>query len=481
MLPKHRQAPSLTSSAKRTRSTTSNSTSAQATPSDTSNIRELSLSDLASLPAKTLRSQLKSYKLSPMGNKSIMANHLYQFLHPTSASTGLGTVPSMPSSTINVPRQIMEQLSSFFQQLNSATTSITGDTSGNYPPSADNVSPDANEMLSAASDLVAYDDQQPPTTTTTTTISNLVPSYSTMIQHPATTTATVPLHPNPTIVQPPALIPPTANQPPVASTSVPVLIRNTVNQPSLPPVPPRIRDRIVRSEFVDFANLLPKAMFSGGSEPEICRSLTVQLASSGDDISIQPASNSRKITSFASWMEAWNIYLSIVIDHTPARAAEFVAYQRIITSASIQYPTAAWLNYDVQFRTLAASDPTLRWDARHTDLWLQFMTSAKPTQSARGPCKHCGATNHYPDNCPFRPNYSPTITGGQRAVTRGQPNSGSYMAPHPNQPPKPIACRDFNRYICRRPDCKFAHCCEHCRVNHAVKDCAKYGWPSHTH
>ena len=114
MPPKRRQTPSVTSSAKRTRSTTSNSTSAQATPSDTSNIRELSLSDLASLPAKTLRSQLNSYKLSPMGNKTIMANRLYQFLHPTSASTGLETAPSMPSSTINVPRQIMEQLSSFF-------------------------------------------------------------------------------------------------------------------------------------------------------------------------------------------------------------------------------------------------------------------------------------------------------------------------------------------------------------------------------
>ena len=149
-------------------------------------------------------------------------------------------------------------------------------------------------MLSAASDLVAYSDQQPPTTTT---ISNLVPSYSTTTQRPATTTATVPLHPNPTIVQPPALIPPTANQSPVASTSVPVLIRPTVNQPSLPPVPPRIRDRIVCGEFVDFASLLPKAMFSDGLEPETRRSLTVQLASSGDDILIQPTLNSRKITS----------------------------------------------------------------------------------------------------------------------------------------------------------------------------------------
>ena len=102
-----------------------------------------------------------------------------------------------------------------------------------------------------------------------------MPSYSTTTQRPATTTATVPLHPNPTIVQAPALIPPTTNQPPVALTSVPVLIQPTINQPSLPPVPPRIRDRIVRGEF---ASLLPKAMFSGVLEPETRRSLTVQLA-----------------------------------------------------------------------------------------------------------------------------------------------------------------------------------------------------------
>ena len=48
----------------------------------------------------------------------------------------------------------MEQLSSFFQQLNTATPSITGDTFGNNPPSADNVTPDADETLSAAPDLI---------------------------------------------------------------------------------------------------------------------------------------------------------------------------------------------------------------------------------------------------------------------------------------------------------------------------------------
>ena len=79
-------------------------------------------------------------------------------------------------------------------------------------------------------------------------------------------------------------------------------------------------------------------MFAGSSESEPQKSLTLQLA--------------------PSWMEAWNIYPSIMIDHVPARATELVAYQRITTSASTQYPPTAWLNYNVQFRTLAALDPT---------------------------------------------------------------------------------------------------------------------------
>ena len=64
-----------------------------------------------------------------------MANHLYQFLHPTSASIGIETALFTPS-------------------LNLTTPSIIGDIFGNNPPSADNVTPDADEMLSTAPDLV---------------------------------------------------------------------------------------------------------------------------------------------------------------------------------------------------------------------------------------------------------------------------------------------------------------------------------------
>ena len=73
-------------------------------------------------------------------------------------------------------------------------------------------------------------------------------------------------------------------------------------------------------------------------------------------------------------MEAWNVYLAVCIDHMPSQAPNLVAYQRIIMSANTLNPLESWLDYDVQFRTLAASNTTLHWDTRHLHLWLQRIT-----------------------------------------------------------------------------------------------------------
>ena len=109
---------------------------------------------------------------------------------------------------------------------------------------------------------------------------------------------------------------------------------------SLPPVSLRIKERIMAGEFIEFSTLLPKAMFSGSSDPEVPKSLTVQFTPTGNDLSLRPSQTTRKLLSFASWMEAWNIYLAILMDHSAAHAPQLVAYQRIITSASINYPLA---------------------------------------------------------------------------------------------------------------------------------------------
>ena len=47
-----------------------------------SSIQDLSPLVLSSLPSKTRRSHLKGHNLSAVGIKLIMANRLYQFLHP---------------------------------------------------------------------------------------------------------------------------------------------------------------------------------------------------------------------------------------------------------------------------------------------------------------------------------------------------------------------------------------------------------------
>ena len=41
----------------------------------------------------------------------------------------------------------------------------------------------------------------------------------------------------------------------------------------------------------------------------------------------------------------------------------------------IHFSTSTWLKYDAQFRTLAASNPQLRWDLRHSELWLDSLAS----------------------------------------------------------------------------------------------------------
>ena len=51
----------------------------------------------------------------------------------------------------------------------------------------------------------------------------------------------------------------------------------------------------------------------------------------------------------------------------------------------------------MQFRTLAASNPQLQWNLRHSEFWFDNLASQT------WPCTYCGSTSHFPDQCPRRP------------------------------------------------------------------------------
>ena len=87
----------------------------------------------------------------------------------------------------------------------------------------------------------------------------------------------------------------------------------------------------------------------------------------------RPTVQSPKITSFSSWLDAWNTYIATIVAHNSDRASEILGYQRLIHSASKHFSTSTWLKYDAQFRTLAVSNPQLRWDLRHSELRLDSL------------------------------------------------------------------------------------------------------------
>ena len=114
---------------------------------------------------------------------------------------------------------------------------------------------------------------------------------------------------------------------------------------------------------------------------------------------------------------------------------------------------------------LAASNPSLHWDTRHHDLWLQCITPSSIQQSSRWPCPFCGATNHFPDRCPFHANSSRQFPSGQRNDTGGQSSGAGKsitFSKNPSSNSGHVYCWDFNLSSCRRDQCKFAHVCKYC-------------------
>ena len=212
---------------------------------------------------------------------------------------------------------------------------------------------------------------------------------------------------------------PTANQQlhePVETDAPPPTNPQRVQQP---PVPARVRQRIVGGEFVDFDNLLHDSLFparyGASASPSLALPVVRDRSTSGEVLIAQQRSpNRRVVRDLASWLEAWKTYISVLVAHYPARVLELLAYQRIICDASSRFPTGCWLRYDSSFRACAAADQSLRWDSKHHDLWLEcftrhassprlapvHVTAGKP---ARRPCTYCGDLFHFPHSCPHNP------------------------------------------------------------------------------
>jgi len=150
---------------------------------------------------------------------------------------------------------------------------------------------------------------------------------------------------------------------------------------------------------VDLSTLLPTQPFDA---PPAKR---VRVSDEDGQLVLTSSHQKRKLENLHSWLEAWSMYCSVVVDQQPSKASEFLAYQLRIVQAAKQYRWTAVAQYDVCFRQKAARVPTLRWNLVDNDLYARCFTGqahARPQEGkSAGGSTTCTLFNR--GNCSFRP------------------------------------------------------------------------------
>ena len=144
----------------------------------------------------------------------------------------------------------------------------------------------------------------------------------------------------------------------------------------VPPVPPRLVDRIKAGEYIDMAELLPNCM--GTINP------------SSTDKSAKQKIHRRQVTSTIEWVQCFNVYLSVICGTCLERTPDLLTCQMLIIEVSMVYEGNAWIGYDRQFGQAAEANLDTQWSKTDTDLWyLAFIGAVK-----RSRCTHCLSLSH---------------------------------------------------------------------------------------
>ena len=252
--------------------------------------------------------------------------HLIQQVTATVASQIGHTTPNpLPATTLDVPSTHEIQLSA------AAIPSQLANTSDNLSPTSTLDMPRPPRCIATATQM------NQPTHYTTPPLQNLPviahdQQFSLAQQIPAWPTTYIP---SSTIPLPPAASYPQSFSLPLfhagnQTVSVPsaYIPHSQLQNSTSPLISVQLRQQILEGEYVDFAMLLHRAKF-----PEVSK---VPVSS------YRPPAIKR-ITSFDTWMQAWNLYFAVILAHNPSRAVELFGYQWLICSAHTLLPLESWL------------------------------------------------------------------------------------------------------------------------------------------
>ena len=120
----------------------------------------------------------------------------------------------------------------------------------------------------------------------------------------------------------------------------------------------RVKKKIVNSEYIDFALLLPRDRISRAEDH---RMEMINKDRRTYFVQAQEREKSGVISNFSQWEQAFRVFSDIYTRHNPDRAAELIQYNHLIHTASLSFSWDNFYNYDHDFRLHLAQNPLRFW------------------------------------------------------------------------------------------------------------------------
>ena len=136
--------------------------------------------------------------------------------------------------------------------------------------------------------------------------------------------------------------------------------------PSSPPVPVKLAEKIWQGEYIDLQELLPSRL--GAPSSTVLDAL----------LKPEKIKARKSITSIEDWVSCFNSFISIMAIRKPERVRDLLAYSSLIVKASQDFVGSPWLEYDTQFRQLAATRPDTDWATVDAAIWTVHFARATP-------------------------------------------------------------------------------------------------------
>ena len=228
-------------------------------------------------------------------------------------------------------------------------------------------------------------------------------------------------------------------------------------------LPQKLTKRIAGKEFIDMRELLPE---SWRSDSQQSGSIPAKSALHGP------------VKDFKLWAECYAVLAGVLVLSYPEKAPQLMAYLRLMSRASRNYETDAWVEYDTAFRRRAANCGSLDWGTIDSGLYNETFTGrARPIKR----CSYCVVDTHALEECPYAPKgwsqqESGTSHESRVRTTQRTPGSARVVGRLDSGRSDAVEiCRLFNEpgARCSYPACRYAHLCTRCHRPHPQFECGK--------